>query len=277
MCDCHPTRAETPPELRDLAEAAARVGGNLARQHFGHPLRVVLKADQSEVTDVDIAAEQAIIATIRAQRPADIFIGEESFTDALPADSAASDSIYWVIDPIDGTRNYIRTMPLFTCSVAAMRGGRPIAGAVFDPIQETMYSAAAGEGLLVNGQHQRLTAAVTKKPGEKLYIGIPSARREATNSLVFRAINEHVVRNFGSVAFHLALTAIGHLDATVVGNAKLWDIAAGCLLVSEGGGVVSTPAGEPLFPIVITNYVGDEIPLLAGDPLSYARLMQTNE
>jgi myo-inositol-1(or 4)-monophosphatase len=285
----HAIELAEPNALRVLAEQAARVGGALAREAFGRRQTVRLKSDQSEVTDVDVAAEKAIIDFIRAARPRDRFLGEESAesdaadaspageTPALPrrSEPAAPDSVAWIIDPIDGTRNFIRHMPLFACSIAAMHAGAPVAGAIFEPIQDTMYSAHRGGGLHLNGRpfqpapDQRLSAG---DPQRKLFVGIPSARRESTTPLVLHAIENHVVRNFGSIALHLALVALEHLDAAVVSNAKLWDIAAGCLLVQESSGLVTGPAGEPLFPIDLPRYRGEEIQLLAGTAEAYTRL-----
>ncbi len=269
-----------PDELRELAESAARVGGQLARDAFGQRQKVTLKDDHSEVTEVDVAVERAIVAHISATRPNDTFIGEET-TATNPINRQSSivnlQSICWVIDPIDGTRNYIRNMPLFTCSIAAMRNGEPVAGAIYDPIQDVMYSAARGRGTLVNGRRislEKQSAERAPEPGDKLFVGIPSARRQATRHLVLHAIECHIVRNFGSVALHLALTALGYLDVAVVGNAKLWDIAAGCLLVNEAGGVVTSPSGEPIFPLNVSRYASEEIPMLAGNPEAHARLLR---
>jgi myo-inositol-1(or 4)-monophosphatase len=268
-------------ELLGLAESAARVGGELARESFGQPQQVTLKADRSEVTAVDLAVERAIVAHIRARRSGDVFIGEEAVTPSPTVNRQSPirnrQSVCWVIDPIDGTRNFIRDMPLFTCSVAAMQEGQPVAGAIYEPIQGVLYSAARGCGAQVNGRRVHLEEARrqgAEGPSAKLFVGIPSARRPATRRFALHAMERHIVRNFGSVALHLALTALGHLDVSVVGNAKLWDIAAGCLLVSEAGGVVTTPDGAPIFPLDVSSYGGEEIPVVAGNPAAHARMME---
>ena len=279
-----PIEPAAPEELRELAESAARLGGNLARDSFGQRQQVTLKDDRSEVTEVDLAVQRALVAHIRAQRPQDTFIAEESLTPSpqSPASNLQSSisnrqSICWVIDPIDGTRNYIRDLPLFTCSVAAMIGGEPVAGAIYDPVHGVMYSAARGGGVFLDGAPVVLAerrAAIPRDPDRKLFVGIPSARREATRQLVLHAVEEHVVRNFGSAALHLALTAVAQLDAAVMGNTRLWDIAAGCLLVSEAGGVATSPDGKPVFPLDISHYTGEEIPVLAGSPEAHARMLR---
>jgi myo-inositol-1(or 4)-monophosphatase len=282
--DFEPVASPPVEELRELAESAARLGGNLARQSFGRQQQVTLKDDRTEVTEVDCAVERAIIAQIRTRRPDDSFIGEESAVSApnarppsLQSSISNRQSVCWVIDPIDGTRNYIREMPLFTCSVAAMIGGEPVAGAVYDPVHSVMYSAARGRGTFLDGVRVSLAerrAMIPADPDRKLFVGIPSARREATRRLVLLAVEEHIVRNLGSAALHLAWSAVGQLDVAVMGNVKLWDIAAGCLLVAEAGGVVTSPDGKAVFPLDVMRYAGEEIPLLAGNPEAHARLLR---
>lgn len=312
MCSGDLVRAEPQSlkALRELAESAARVGGALARESFGIPQKVKLKPDRSEVTEVDLAVERAIIAQLRARRPNDTFVGEEATEQPsqkarkprshqgkpkteTPATGGASgeipnrpssivnrQSVCWVIDPLDGTRNYIRGLPLFACSVAALREGEPVAGAVYDPMQDVMYSAARGQGTQVDGRSVSL-ADVTSRPRSgskaKLIVGIPSAQRPATRELVLHALERHVVRNFGSAALHLALTAVGRLDVVVSGNSKLWDIAAGWLLVTEAGGVVTSPDGGPVFPMDLSRYAGEETPILAGNPAAHAQLIQESK
>jgi fructose-1,6-bisphosphatase/inositol monophosphatase family enzyme len=319
--DVNPAEPQSPQELRELAESAARVGGELARASLGQPQVVSLKADRSEVTEVDVAAERAIIAHIRSQRPDDAFIGEEavgqrhegkkarrhegtkarrqegkrpagfSRDKGRPRDAENSQSpipspqspipnpqsICWVVDPLDGTRNYVRNLPIFTCAVAAMRDGKPIAGAIFDPIQNVMYSAALGHGLYVDGRRAAPMQGAQRHDDERkdtLLVGIPSTLRPSIRKLVLHAVRQHVVRNLGSTALHLALVATGPLDAAVLGNSKLWDIAAGALIVAEAGGLVTTPAGGAVFPIDLRRYAGEEIAALAGRPEAHARLMR---
>jgi fructose-1,6-bisphosphatase/inositol monophosphatase family enzyme len=309
-----PGGARFPEELRELAEAAARIGGELARAAFGQAQRVSLKADRSEVTEVDLAAERAVVAHLRSRRPGDAFIGEEAVgqrregpkarrheatkrrrhegkrpagpppakggpRDAENSQSPFSNpqSICWVVDPLDGTRNYIRRLPIFACSIAAMRDDRPVAGAVFDPIQNVMYSAALGHGLRVDGQRATPTEPA-RRYGEQrkdtLLIGIPSTLRPSVRSFVLHAVERHVVRNLGAAALHLALVATGALDVAVLGNSKLWDVAAGALLIWEAGGIVTAPNGQPVFPLDLSGYAGEEIAVLAGNPEAHARLMR---
>ena len=275
-----PANPEYLDSLRKLAESAARVGGEVARASFGSDLEISFKDDRSEVTEVDLAAERAIVAHIRAARPHDAFIGEEgvSLADSggQSVKSALADprAVCWIIDPIDGTRNYVRGAPFFACSVAAMHGGWPIAGAVFAPMSDAMYSAAVGRGFLINGRAtpNRLDNPAPNVADGRMLVGIPSARRKATRHFALHAVEKHVVRNYGSAALHLALLAAGQLDAAVCGNGKLWDIAGGAVLVTESGALITTPQGTPLFPLDLATYAGEDVPTIAGSPAAHARL-----
>ncbi len=273
-----PLPAAAAEALRRLAESAARVGGAVAREAFGRTQVVSLKGDRSEVTEIDIAAQRAIVAHLRAQRPDDAFVGEESAeADSGPSAAPPDSEIWWIIDPIDGTRNYIRGVPSFSCSVAAMRGGVPVAGAVYEPIADLMYTAALGGGARINGRPAAVhgcDADPPAAPPDKLLVAVPSARREATRRLVSLVVERHVVRNYGSVALHLAMVAAGQLDAAAAGNPKLWDIAAGLLLVTEAGGVVTAPDGAAILPLDPAAGVGRELPVLAGSRAAHARLLR---
>ena len=117
----NPRDAAGQRELRLLAERAARLGGRLARAYAGAPLGVRLKSDRSEVTDADEATQAALIRELRAARPADAFLTEEVQPPGPEAPpSPCNDRVCWVIDPIDGTRNFVRGLPVYACSVAAM-------------------------------------------------------------------------------------------------------------------------------------------------------------
>lgn len=270
-------------ELRRIAAAAARVGGDVARASFGSRLTVRLKVDRSEVTEVDFAAQRAIIDLIRGARPDDAFLGEESTEhgdEAAAPDAdrrtAGESTITWVIDPIDGTRNYVRRIPLYVCSVAAMQDGLPVAGAIYDPVRAVMYTAARGAGAQANDEalcvSRQSIDDITLKP-RKLIVAIPSIRRPRVRRLVQAAIDRHVIRNLGATALHLAHVAEGAFDASISNNSRLWDIAAGVLLVEEAGGRIASPFGEPLFPIDPIGCRGDEIPTLAAAPHAYEELL----
>ncbi|MBN2447312.1 MAG: inositol monophosphatase [Phycisphaerae bacterium] len=260
-----PGDARAIADLRHLAEQAARAGGAVARARYETDLNIRLKADRSEVSDADEAAQRAIIDMIQAARPDDSFIGEEQLDTSSPPPPPTNNKVCWVIDPIDGTRNYIRRMGDYSTCVAAMHGGMPIVGVVYDPQRDRLYSAARGEDLTVNGvaiRHDKCEKDA-KCPRRKVLVGVPSTATDVVHGIVHDWMDRFVVRNYGSTAIHLALVAAGQLDAAISANSKLWDIAAGWMLVVAGGGRMTSPTGPPLFPMDVSTYRIEEMPTLA--------------
>ena len=140
------------PALEGRAETAAylaRLGGRMALDHLRDPL-VSWKPDDSMVTDVDLAIQQRLEKEIRQTYPADVVIGEEGGHAVL--DPSLAGRPVWIIDPIDGTNNFGRGLPGFSVSVGVMRGGWPVAGAVYDPLAEMLFTACRGRGAALNGE-----------------------------------------------------------------------------------------------------------------------------
>lgn len=286
------------PALRQWAEEATRIGGRVAREWFGATLRVRLKADRSEVTDADEAAQAAIVDHLRRERPDDALLTEETLrpepgSRSAPAPSA--DRLCWVIDPIDGTRNFIRGVPLFACSVAAMIAGEPVAGAIYDPVRDELISASRGGPLLLNNQPRTPlppgdtgsqpagtpapwgTGSRPAAPGAagrapRPVVGLPSMPVGSVAERAHQWLDRYVCRCLGSTALHLAYVALGRLEAMLADNARLWDIAAGVVLVRAPGGDASAPDGQPLFPMDVAAYHGEEMPIVAAGPRLHDRL-----
>lgn len=263
--------------LRTLAEAAARAGGAISREAFGRRVSVTLKSDASEVTEIDVAAEKAVFATIRAARPDDALIGEESVKAGM---APPKSGISWIVDPIDGTRNFIRGVPSFACSVAAMHGGQPVAGTIYEPIGDRIYSAVLGMGATANGVAiPRIDTA--PPPGQvrnpSPLVAIPSAWKPETAARVRWLVEHSVVRSLGSATIHLVQVATAGVDATLMNNCKLWDIAAGCVIATEVGATATSPEGKPLFPVNLPENADAEMPVLIGAPRVHALLLSAFE
>ncbi|MBU0640011.1 MAG: hypothetical protein KKB50_14175 [Planctomycetes bacterium] len=273
----NPANVGTARALRMLAETAARAGARLARQRFGAVHAVRWKADRSEVTEVDEAAQRAVITCIQAARPADAFICEETQPEGDTRAPAPSDAtLCWVIDPLDGTRNYVRGLPHYACSVAAMLGGFPIVGAICDAVHDVMYSGSQAEGAFLDGTTLRAEARGPAPPADRPrtpIVAIPSTRHGRAFEIVHDWVDRMIVRNFGSAALHLALVAAGQLDAALATNCKLWDLAAGWVLVTGAGGRMSSPDGAPLFPLDVARYAGEDLPSLAAKAELHAGLI----
>ncbi|MGD8453182.1 MAG: inositol monophosphatase family protein [Phycisphaerae bacterium] len=259
--------------LRELAESAARAGGQVARDYFRRQFTVRRKPDGSDVTDADESAQAAVLDVLRRQRPDDAVIAEED----LPADAPApaNDTLCWIIDPLDGTRNFVCGVPIYACAIAAMIGGVPVVGAVYDPEHDEMCSTARGAGLFVDGQPFTRTptpssGGATRRP----LVGIPSSLSGPAATLVRSWASTVVVRNLGATALHLAMVATGRLQAALVSDSKLWDIAGGWLMVMNAGGVMTTVEDRDVFPRDIADYRGESIPALAAaDQATHARLL----
>jgi len=267
------TDREANRRLRELAEEAARAGGAVAQARFRTISGVRLKADRSEVSAADEAAQAAIIRHLRAARPADAIIAEEALdggdeaTADQPPPPPANDVLCWVIDPIDGTRNYVRGMPVYASVVAAMHGGLPRVGAIYVPQRDAMYSASETEGLFVNGRPWDPAGELAHRPdglNPQPVVAIPSSAHGVSATLAQEWLERFVCRNLGTVAMHLALVATGGLDAMLADNPRLWDIAAGSLMVMKAGGSITSLTGAPMFPLDVSTYAGEELPTVAS-------------
>ncbi len=276
-------------ELLKIAERAARAGGAAARERFRKDHVVRRKSDGSEVSEADEAAQAAALEILDQARPEDALIAEEETQAVAAGDSEtadgtaarrpapANDRPCWIIDPLDGTRNYISGVPLYACTIAVMLGGYPIVGVTYDPEREELYSATR-DGFFVDGvasapRDLRISGATGGLLPPKPLAGIPSSLQGSAYNLLQSWRRRVVVRNLGCTALHLALVAAGHLQAALTSDTKLWDLAAGWLMVIATGGVMTRLDGSPLFPLDVSTYAGASIATLAAsDAATHAQL-----
>lgn len=230
-------------ELMQFAERMGRMAAEIGRRSFGGR-GAWLKDDDSLVTKTDHEIQGRLVGMIREAYPDHGIIAEEEDW-TLSADGW-SKGFCWVIDPIDGTRNFARGIPWFSTSIAVMEHGVPVAGHVVEHIGGTTYSAAKDEGCFVNGA--RSSIRDLEMSGHTILamsIGCRHPRPAATKAWMDRM----VLRDTGSSALHLSMVAAGAIDAALSEDAKLWDLAAGWLLVVEAGGLCTRTDGGPLFPV----------------------------
>jgi myo-inositol-1(or 4)-monophosphatase len=175
-----------------------------------------------------------------------------------------------VIDPIDGTRNYARGVPIFTVSIGLMEAGSPVVGVIHNPMAGTMYSASLGGGTWQDGV--RACVADEPLPGGIL-IAVPSARRTGLPEVAHRWMDRMVLRNMGSTALHLALVGCGALDAAYSDDCRLWDVAAGAIIATEGGAVFTSPHGKPQFPMDLSAYTDQDIAFIVAGPKLAAEMV----
>ena len=210
-------------------------------RYFEHTesLRIDEKNRNDFVSEVDRQAEQVIIQELRSKYPGHSFLGEETGTHA-------GNDYQWVIDPLDGTTNYLHGVPQFAVSIALKHKGRLEHGLVYDPVREEMYTASRGSGAQLNDRRIR----VSQRPGlEGALLGTGIPFRDQRFLKQYLAMLEDLVvdtagiRRPGSAALDFAYVAAGRTDGFWELGLAQWDFAAGALLVREAGGVVTDIAG----------------------------------
>ena len=252
---------------RDLGLRAA----DIALPHLGKA-RASLKTDKSLVTDLDHEIQEMIVGAIRARFPDHAVVGEEALAEDTDRPTPTEARFCWVIDPLDGTRNFVNGVPCFATSIGVLDRGTPVVGAIVEHNQREVYEGIAGRGATLNGQP---LSCDDPAPGRDTLIGLTSNRDELTRAVLNTYFGERglVLRNFGSTAVHLALVARGALAADVCRPCKIWDIAAGALLVSEAGGRITAPTGEPRIPFDLALDPMTKLPIVAAAPRTHERLI----
>jgi myo-inositol-1(or 4)-monophosphatase len=228
-------------ECLKTCEAAARAGGHELLDRQGK-FKSREKAPADLVTDADEASQDVIRRVIAARFPEHAFIGEERRA-GDPATERAK--FTWIVDPLDGTTNYVHRYPHYAVSVALAAGERLLAGVVYDPMADKCFSAATGQGAWCDGAPIH-TSAVTKISEALTTVSLPArVRRDAPDLLDFieASLVCQAVRRSGSAALNFAYLAKGAVDAFWARHIHPWDVAAGVLLVREAGGVVTSRDG----------------------------------
>ena len=249
--------------LRDLAVAAAAAAGELVARAHARPgtLTAEVKSPGDYVTDVDRSAERAAIEVLREGAPDIAILAEES-------GGRRADRM-WVIDPVDGTTNFLRGFPVVGVSVALIEEGRPVVGAVAAPLLGETWSAAEGQGAF-DREGRRMSVSSHRGAGV-VATGFPFRRKERLPRYlpIMTAALERFedLRRAGAASLDLAYVAAGAFDGYFELGLGLWDIAAGALLVREAGGVVTDWAGDPQALFVS----GD---ILAGTPRWHAAMLE---
>ncbi len=228
-------------EYLRTCEDAARTGGAVLLD-WADRFKVQEKGPSDLVTEADLASQRAIRASILAAFPDHQFLGEED--DPEGNDCGASE-FRWIADPLDGTTNYVHRVPHFCVSLALERAGELVTAAVFDPISKECFTAVAGEGAWLNGQPIR-TSSVGQLSDALAVVGFPpKTEPDAPDLQVFlAAINQvQAIRRTGSAALNMCYVAAGRFDVFWSFSTKVWDVAAGALIIREAGGVLTSPDG----------------------------------
>ena len=237
-------------EVRSAAEAIAREAGGLlvagaARMRDDVTMRaeVTSKASAMDVvTTVDVAAEALMVRRIAELFPGDGVIGEEG------AARASETGRRWIIDPVDGTSNFVRGWNMSVVSIGVEVDGKFAVGAVFDPFRDEMFSAATGLGATLNGRPLPRRTGVP--PLAESFVGVIGgypdwARKERVKVIAELLVRAGEVRATGTTALEMCYVAAGRLDAAFANGHKIWDMAAGAVLAAETGCVVAETVVNP--------------------------------
>lgn len=242
-----------------VAIRAARAAGSVILRYMNRlgSVAVIEKHHLDFASEVDREAEATIVRELRRAYPDHAILGEET-----GASGKAGARFTWAVDPLDGTHNYLRGIPHFGVSIAQLDRGEPVHAVILDPIRNEIFSASKGDGAFLNDRRIRIGKRESLD-GALLATGFPYRERAhldaqlgMTHALLQRAED---IRRTGSAALDLAWTALGRLDGYFETGLKVWDMAAGCLLVREAGGRFCDMVGRDGLPaaghLVAANHV----------------------
>jgi myo-inositol-1(or 4)-monophosphatase len=229
----------------EAACEAARAGGKILREQFGR-VAAREKGPADLVTDADLASQQAIQRLLHTRFPHFAFLGEES-SESDRQSALQSGKPVWIVDPLDGTANFVHRLLSFSVSIALVEDNRPTVGVVYDPLLDVLYSATAGTGASKNGKPIRTSGCTSIGKSMVCCSFRPGVRREDIEVKQFLNVLERAqsLRRLGSAALNLCFLAEGSLDAYWANSVKVWDIAAGYLIAEAAGVVFSATSGEP--------------------------------
>ncbi len=251
--------------MLNTAVKAARLAGKIINQGANNLglLTVRAKRDNDFVSEIDHKAEQAIIDTLLTAYPKHAILAEES--------GITGESEYqWVIDPLDGTTNFLHGFPQYAISIALLHKGQLDQAVVYDPVRNDLYTASKGRGAFLNERRIRVSK---REHLRDALVGTGFPYRDFTHLDAYTGMFRDLVqkcsglRRPGSASLDLAWLAAGHTDGFFEIGLAPWDIAAGCLLIQEAGGIVADFTGEATF--LQSGHV------VAGNPKIFVQLLQT--
>ncbi len=245
----------------DLLKDAVSEAGEIAEHYFGRKVDIWEKKPGHPVSEADLAVNDHLIVRLRDARPEYAWLSEEDPDSVVRLDAAR----LWIVDPIDGTRAFLKGRKEYSVTVALIEGSRPVLGVVYSPSTDEFYAAAVGAGASLNGRRVQATASQTMT-GAHLLVSRSEMQKRRWNTV----FDDCTVTAISSVAYKMARVAAGQADAVLSLWPKSdWDLAAGDLLIREAGGRVATPDGAEL----VYNRERPRHPgIIAGGTLLFDRL-----
>lgn len=229
-----------------IATTTAREAGQFLREKFGNVRNIQFKGAVDPVTEADKGSEALIAERLMAAFPDDRLLAEEGSGAGQNADAERA----WIVDPLDGTVNFMHGYPMFAVSIALVIGKTPVVGVVYDPLRDELFAAERGQGATLNGLPLRVSET-SEMLRAMLVTGFAYDLQWRTENLVaFRRFTDasQAVRRDGSAALDLAYVAAGRYDGYWERGIVAWDVAAAALMLTESGGIVSGYAGQPFDP-----------------------------
>jgi myo-inositol-1(or 4)-monophosphatase len=223
----------------DTAVDIAREAGALLARYFERRVAFELKGEFDLVTEADRASERLVVERLRSHFPTHGIVAEEG------GGNEGTSDYRWYVDPLDGTTNFAHGFPVFNVTLGLERDGEMIAGVIFDPVRQEIFTTEQGGGAYLNHHRIRVTSCA-RIEDSLVATGFPSRKRHLNVNVHFyhqMAMLTHGVRRAGSAAIDLAYVACGRLDAFWEFGLNPWDMAAGVLLIAEAGGRVSDMKG----------------------------------
>lgn len=225
-------------DLRNELEEILKGAGSIIMSYFGTELSSREKEQGSPVTQADLDSESYLIENLSKLVPNASFFAEES-------GKSGNNDYCWVIDPLDGTTNFIHQLPYFCISVALTHKGEPKIGAIYEPMRDHFYYAKKGDGAFLNGNKISVSSASTLQK-TRVLIGSHHSCQDLINKIGLLGPQHYSFRYMGAAALDCAYVASGRLDAVIFSGLSWWDVSAGIVLIQEAGGIITDFEGNPL-------------------------------
>jgi myo-inositol-1(or 4)-monophosphatase len=253
------TRNQLAAFLSTAVDAARRGAAELERWRAKFSVKEKSRADL--VTDADHASQKVVKEALLAAFPDHLFLGEEDAVGKSPEDTRppAGAPPVWVVDPLDGTSNYVHDVPAYCVSIGLWAGGKPVVGVIHDPRMNEVFTAAAGLGAFLNGKPLRVSMVAALR-NAMVSTGFPASYQKQLRNLdAWCKVSAHAqsLRRTGSTALNMAYVAAGRFDGYWAYDNFAWDVMAGAVLIAEASGTLTTADGQPFDPfradLVATN------------------------
>jgi fructose-1,6-bisphosphatase/inositol monophosphatase family enzyme len=253
-----------------FAVETARAAGKVAMRYYGSVERLTkthATTTAEAVTEADRATQRHVVEALRRRFPTDGIVGEESDTgESITFECPNPDGRNWVIDPIDGTNNFISGIGVWGVCMGLLERGEPILGVVYDVTRDLVYCAARGEGAWLGNKRIRALETPLSDASVLMLTSNLIDKTGRCPDWACRWIGQTnwKIRIFGSAAIESVQVASGVAHGAVTVNGKLWDCVAPAAIVIEAGGTITDLQGRPIFPYRLTDYTGAKVPFLSA-------------